>query len=118
MSKNQYQIYNLGPDGYGKLVQYINGKFYDGFGNVINLEIVPTKNSVKLSFDFSFQELSYLYISPDRMIIDSYTSSSNMNISLTLNSVTYSFGQTIEQFGELSVQVDRSGLLILKGYKL
>jgi hypothetical protein len=36
MSKNQ--IFNLLPDGYGKLVQYINGKFFDGFGNQINLQ--------------------------------------------------------------------------------
>lgn len=137
MAKNQNQIYNLQPDGYGKLVQYINGKFYDGFGNLINLQTIPTnlsdserylvldgniisisKNPVKLSFDFSFQELNYLYISPDRMIINSYTSSNNMGLSLSLNGSTYQFGQVIEQFGELLVQVDKSGLLILQGYKL
>ena len=30
-----YQISNLDTDGYGKLVQVINGQFYDGFGNLL-----------------------------------------------------------------------------------
>ena len=37
MRKPKYPIYNLGPDGYGRLVQTIDGNFYDGFGNQINI---------------------------------------------------------------------------------
>ena len=34
--QNKNQIFNLQPDGYGKLVQYIDGYFYDGYGNSIS----------------------------------------------------------------------------------
>ena len=39
MARNpRYQIYNLDSDGYGKLVQVINGVLYDGFGNELNFQ--------------------------------------------------------------------------------
>ena len=37
MSRNpNYQISNLDTDGYGRLVQVVNGQFYDGFGNLLD----------------------------------------------------------------------------------
>lgn len=145
MSKNQ--IFNLLPDGYGRLVQYINGKFFDGFGNQINLQtgsstnqsslsslkdvdvteindgdvlyynlesktwqasdpklistysvsdsslylvldnnlISVSKNPIKISFDFNFGELSYLYIAPDKIQINSFTSSTDMSVLFLVN---------------------------------
>ena len=38
MSRNpKYQIKNLSTDGFGRLVQIINGVYYDGFGNLLNI---------------------------------------------------------------------------------
>jgi len=31
----EYQINNLQSDGYGRIVQIINGKYYDGYGNYL-----------------------------------------------------------------------------------
>jgi hypothetical protein len=38
MSKPKFPIFNLSSDGFGRLVQYIEGKFYDGFGFEIKLK--------------------------------------------------------------------------------
>lgn len=32
----EYQINNLQSDGYGRIVQTINGKYYDGYGNYLS----------------------------------------------------------------------------------
>ena len=38
MARNpKYQIHNLQSDGYGKLVQIIGDKYYDGFGNLLDV---------------------------------------------------------------------------------
>lgn len=34
---SKYKIYNLTPDGWGYLLQYRDGKIYDGYGNLVNL---------------------------------------------------------------------------------
>ena len=174
LMSSKYQIHNLLPDGYGRLVQYINGDFYDGFGKLIkvgqklselkdvdisglqngdvirwndvtgfwepfdiltigtysisdsqnylvldqNNQIAVSSNPVKISFDFSFGELSYLYISPDRFKIISITSSTNLLANITLNGSPYTFGNDIEIFDNLLIQVNSNGLLIIEGYKL
>jgi hypothetical protein len=35
--KIDYKIYNLSSDGWGYLLQYRDGKIYDGFGKLVNL---------------------------------------------------------------------------------
>ena len=42
---SKFKIFNLLPDGYGRLVQYIEGKFYDGFGNAIPISSTGATSS-------------------------------------------------------------------------
>ncbi len=42
MKKKDYKIYNLTHDGWGNILQYRDGRIYDGLGNLINLSFDQT----------------------------------------------------------------------------
>lgn len=61
---------------------------------------------------------SYDYITPYNMVVDSFTGSTAMTITLTYTGNTYTLGTTLPQFSTLNVDTDTAGLVLLNGRRL
>lgn len=61
---------------------------------------------------------SYDYITPYDMVVDSFTGSTAMTITLTYTGNTYSLGTNLPQFSTLNIDTDTAGLVLLNGRRL